>query len=161
MLSQETKKLAELVKEIKIAMLTTIDTDGELRSRPMATSEIKEEGVVYFFTQAQSHKTEELGKNHKVNVSYLDRDEQVYASISGHANVMRDQTKINELWTPFLKAWFPKGKDDPGINLVKVEISKAEYWDAPGNKMVQLIGMTKAAITGKPFDAGENKKINF
>lgn len=161
MLSQETKKLADLVKDIKIAMLTTVDIDGELRSRPMATSEIKEEGVVYFFTQAQSHKTEELGKNHKVNVSYIDRDDQVYVSLSGHANVIRDQKKIDDLWTPFLKAWFPKGKEDPGINLVKVEISKAEYWNAPGNKMVQMIGMAKAIMTGKPYDAGENKKVDF
>jgi len=161
MLTKETKKLAELVKDIRVAMLTTVDKEGEFRSRPMATSEIKEEGVIYFFTQAHTPKTEELDKNHKVNICFVDRDDQVYVSVSGQATVIRDQAKINELWTPFLKAWFPKGKEDQNINLLRVEISKAEYWDSPGNRMVQLLGMTKAAITGKPYDAGENEKINF
>ena len=41
------------------------------------------------------------------------------------------------------EAWFPKGKEDPDLNLLRVEISKAEYWDAPGKRMVHLIDRSK------------------
>lgn len=158
--NNELKKLAELVKDIKFAMLTTIDEDGELRSRPMATTEIKEGKEIYFFTEENSGKVNELDKNHKVNISYADKDDQVYVSVSGNATHIRDKNKIKELWRPALKAWFPKGTEDPNICLLKVDITKAEYWDTPGSKMIRLIGMTKAAITGEPYKPGENKKIN-
>src|SRR4051812_41623468 len=114
MLSDETQKLAEMVKDIKVAMLTTIDEKGELRSRPMIACEIKQEGFVYFFTEAPTPKTDELESNYRVNVSYLSKEDNVYVSISGHATVLRDQKKINELWTPVLKVYFPKGKEDLG-----------------------------------------------
>lgn len=161
MKNKDLEKMTELVKDIKIAMLTTIDSEGELRSRPMATTEIKEEGEIYFFTQDNSAKINELDHNGKVNISYVDRDDQVYVSVSGTASHVKDQQKINELWSPFLKAWFPKGKEDPNICLLKVHISKAEYWDTPGSKMVQLAGMAKATLTGEAYKPGENKKINL
>lgn len=161
MKNQDLEKMVDLIKDIRVAMLTTVDKEGELRSRPMATNEIKEEGVLYFFTEDSSAKIDELDINHKVNVSYSDRDDQVFVSVSGNASHIKDKNKISELWTPYLKAWFPKGKEDPNICLLKIDITKAEYWDAPGNRMVQLAGMAKAAIAGEQYKPGENKKINI
>ena len=67
---------------------------------------------------------------------------------------------IDELWTPVLKAWFPKGKDDPDVALLKVDVTKAEYWDAPSSTIVKLVGFTKAVLTGKQYHPGENEKLN-
>jgi general stress protein 26 len=161
MKNKDLEKMAELVKDIRVAMLVTMDEEGELRSRPMHTHEIQEEGVLYFFTEEDSPKIHELDSHKKVNISYMDRDDQIYVSVSGNAYHIKDKNKIYELWTPYLKAWFPKGKDDPKICLLRVEITKAEYWDAPGNKMVQLAGMAKAVISGEEYKPGENKKIHL
>lgn len=161
MKNKDFEKMVSLIKDIRVAMLTTMDENGELRSRPMATNSISEEGIVYFFTEANAPKIEELDTNNKVNISYIDRDEQVYVSISGYASQMKDKNKIAELWTPYMKAWFPKGKEDPNLCLLKVKISKAEYWDVPSNQMVQLSEMAKAVVEGKQYKAGENKKINL
>src|SRR5687768_11989264 len=63
--------LTELVKEIKFAMLTTTDTDGSLRSRPMATQTAEFDGqTLWFFTEANSPKSQEIANHHEVNVSY-------------------------------------------------------------------------------------------
>jgi general stress protein 26 len=159
--NKDLEKMADLIKDIKVAMLTTTDDEGELRSRPMHTQEIKEDGVLYFFTEEDSPKVHELDSHKKVNISYMDRDDQIYVSVSGNATHIKDKNKIYELWTPYLKAWFPKGKDDPNICLLRVEITKAEYWDTPGNRMVQLVGMAKAAVSGEQYKPGENKKIHM
>ena len=50
-------KLYELIKDVKIAMMTTVDTDGTLHSRPMHNKEADEHGDLWFFTQIQSPKT--------------------------------------------------------------------------------------------------------
>ena len=157
----DVEKLRELIKGIRIAMLTTVDQDGSLRSRPMATQQTEFDGDLWFFTPHSSAKVGEVGREHQVNVSYADPDDQRYVSVSGTASVVRDRAKAEELWNPFLKAWFPKGLDDPDLALFKVEVQKAEYWDAPSSTMVYLVGLAKAAVTGKRPDIGENEKLDL
>ncbi|MBB6610275.1 pyridoxamine 5'-phosphate oxidase family protein [Pontibacter sp. Tf4] len=155
------QKLIDKIKDIDTAMMTTADDDGSLRSRPMRNMQIKEDGVIWFFTGYESAKTHELQNDAHVNLSYARPDDQLYVSVSGRATISRDKAKIDELWNPAMKAWFPEGKDDPNIGLIKVTIDKAEYWDSPSSAMVHLYGVVKAAITGERADPGENKKINL
>lgn len=155
------EQLREKIKGIRIAMLTTIDDDGSLRSRPMATQETELDGDLWFFTPASSPKVGELDRDHRVNLSYADSDDQRYVSVSGTARLVRDRAKAKELWTPLLKAWFPEGLDDPELALLRVRVEKAEFWDSPSSKMVQLAGFLKAVATGKPYDPGENEKIEL
>lgn len=159
--NKEIDKLKELVKDIRIAMLTTIEEDGTLRSRPMSTNEFEGDSTLWFFTEGNSAKIHEIDHERKVNISYQDTSKEIYVSVSGDARIVQDRAKIKQLWNPLLKAWFPKGEDDPNIALLRVEISQAEYWDTPGNKMVQLFGFAKAVLTGEQYEPGENKKLNF
>ena len=154
------EKIRELTHGIDFCMLTTID-GGYLRSRPMSTQEFEFDGELWFFTSDDTHKISEIEKDSRVNVAYSKPDDNVYLSISGKAEVVKDQAKIDELWSPVLKAWFPKGKDDPSLCLLKIPVDQAEYWDAPSSKIVQLFGMVKAIATGTEADYGENKKINL
>lgn len=156
------QKLVDKIKDIDTAMMTTVDKDGSLRSRPMRTMQVKDEGVLWFFTGYDSAKSDEIVTNDAhVNVSYADPSDNLYVSVSGKAMLTKDKAKIEELWNPALKAWFPGGKEDPNVGLLKITIDKAEYWDAPNSVMVHLYGMAKAAITGEPARPGENKKINL
>ncbi|QMU28310.1 pyridoxamine 5'-phosphate oxidase family protein [Adhaeribacter radiodurans] len=159
--SQDLEKLIDLIKDIKTAMFTTAEVDGTLRSRPMRTQQVKPDGILWFFTGEDSAKTHEIQQDRHVNVSYMDDASNTYVSVSGRARTVKDKAKIDELWKEPLKAWFPEGKDDPNIALIKVTIDQAEYWDAPSSTLVHLYGMAKAAITGEPAHPGDNKKINL
>jgi general stress protein 26 len=142
------EQLREKIKGIRIAMLTTIDEDGSLHSRPMATQETEGDRDLWFFTAAGSPKVGEIERDQRVNLSYADPDDQRYVSVSGTARLVRDRAKAKELWNPLLKAWFPKGLDDPELALLRVQVEKAEFWDSPSSKMVQLAGFLKAVTTG-------------
>jgi general stress protein 26 len=157
----DAQKLWEKIKDVRIAMLTTREPDGMLRSRPMATQQTESDGELWFFTYDDSAKVEEIEKHRDVNVSYAAHDKSLYVSVSGKAQLTRDRAKAEELWNPFLKAWFPDGLEDPKLVLVKVAVEQAEFWDTPDNKVVQLVGFAKALVTGKPIDPGENKRIDF
>lgn len=159
--SENLQKLIDKVKDIDVAMMTTAEADGSLRSRPMRNMQIKDDGVIWFFTGYESGKSHELKNDSHVNLSYAKPGDNLYVSVSGRASLSRDRAKIDELWNPALKAWFPEGKDDPNIGLIKVTIDKAEYWDSPNSAVVHLYGVVKAAITGQPADPGDNKKINL
>lgn len=159
--SDSIKKLGELIADINIAMLTTIDEDGSLRSRPMGTQETEFDGHLWFFTSDRSAKVDEIGKRHQVNVSYAAPAANTFVSVSGEAEVVQDKAKIEELWSPALKAWFPDGPETPDIALLRVDVEKAEYWDAPNSKMVILAGFLKAVVTGQRYDPGENEKVKI
>jgi general stress protein 26 len=155
------EKLNDLIEAIDFAMLTTVDIDGVLRSRPMSTQEAEFDGTLWFFTSDNTHKIEEIERDKRVNASYAKPEDNVYVSVSGTASISRDRQKMEELWNPILKAWFPEGLDDPHICLLKVDVEQAEYWDSPSSTLVQIVGFVKALVTGQRADGGENEKINL
>lgn len=153
-------KLKELTEGIDFCMLTTID-NGHLRCRPMSTQEFGPDGEIWFFTSDQTHKIDEIAKDNRVNVAYSKPDDSTYVSISGTAEVSRDRTKMEELWNPILKAWFPEGLDDPTLVLLQITANQAEYWETTSGTLVQLFGFVKALATGTSAEWGENKKIDL
>lgn len=153
------EKVAELVGQTKFAMMTTLEEDGALHSRPMATMEMDAEGNLWFFTSAQSSKVEDAMKHRQVNFSYARTDKQDYLSICGTSTVVRDREKMKQLWTPWIKPWFPNGLDDPDLVLLCVRIRDAQYWDAPGNIVMRIAGLAKAIATGNHDGLGENRKV--
>lgn len=157
------EKLGKLITEVKIAMLTTEEPDGTLRSRPMATQKTEFDGKIWFFTRASSPKVDEVTRHRSVNVSYANPDSNTYVSVSGPAELVRDAVKNKELWNPILKAWFPKGLDDPDLALLRVDVEQAEFWDVTSSTMVQIAGFLKAMVSGKSYSpsGGEHEKINL
>jgi general stress protein 26 len=146
---QMVAKVAELIKDINIAMMTTEAEDGLLHSRPMATQKTEFDGTLWFFSGLRTGKVNEIDWNPEVNLSYAEPGKTRYVSVSGTAEVVDDRAKMAELWSDIYKAWFPQGLDDPDLCLMKVEVTFAEYWDVPSGKMVQAFGFLKALATGE------------
>ena len=160
--SESLEKLRELIKDIDFCMLTTIDEEGDPHSRPMSSNgDIDPNGDLWFFTNASSLKVNEVAHSPKVNVSFADPDKQRYVSVTGVAQLVRDREKIDELWRPQFKIWFPQGKDDPEVALLCVRLEKGEYWDSPGSTIGYAFSFVSSLITGKQPDLGENKKGEF
>jgi general stress protein 26 len=156
------QKLRELVKDIDFCMLTTVDENGDLHSRPMSSNgDIDPDGDIWFFTGISSLKVSEIEKTPRVNVSFADPENQHYVSITGAAQLVRDREKIAELWRPQFQMWFPEGKDDPEIALLKVSLEKAEFWDSPSSTIGYALDFVSTLVTGKQPDSGENQKLDF
>ncbi len=152
-------KLRELIKDIDFAMLTTVDTDGGLRSRPMSTQQTEFDGDLWFFTAIDTAKAHEVVRDNRVNVSYARPDDHIYVSVSGAGVLVNDRAKMEELWSPVYKAYFPDGLEDPNLRLLKVEVQKAEYWESHG-LIPTVIGFVKG-LAGQEADLGENEKLNL
>lgn len=151
-----------MIKEIDFCMLTTIDEQGDPHSRPMSSNgDIDPNGDLWFFTSASSLKVNEVASSPKVNVSFADPDNQRYVSVTGNAQLVRDREKIAELWRPEFKMWFPKGKEDPEVALLRVTLEKGEYWDSPSSTIGYALRFVSSLVTGKQPEFGENKKVDL
>ena len=93
-----TRKLWEMIKDIRIAMLASEDGDV-LRSRPMAACQNDFTGTLWFFTHAKSAKVQEIADDARVCVSYADADAQNYVSSSGRARLVHDREVIAAHWS--------------------------------------------------------------
>lgn len=158
---QSREKVWHLIKDIKVAMMVTMDSEGHHFARPMVAQEPDEHHDLWFFSSLDSPKIEEIKTNSEVLLSYADPGSNAYVSISGEASVVQDKSKIDELWSESLKAWWPKGKEDPNLTLICVTPKSAEYWDGPASTVVQAFGYLKARITGEPEKMGENRTVRL
>ncbi|WP_345225538.1 pyridoxamine 5'-phosphate oxidase family protein [Hymenobacter koreensis] len=160
--SHDVSKLVERIKDIKIAMMTTAESDGSLHSRPMYTHKPEADGTLWFFTEKDSPKIDEVQQDRHINLGYSKPDDNLYVSITGRATIVTDRAKIKDMWNEGLRTWFPKGSDDPNIALLRVDIDRGEYWDQPSNVLVHAFGYVKAVATGERYQptGDEHAKVN-
>ena len=155
-------KLYALIDDIRICMMTTVEEDGRLASRPMYALEADGAGDVWFFTRIESAKTTEISRDGHVNLAYSHPSKQHYISLSGRAEIVRDKGHINDKWSEPLRTWFPEGKDDPQLALIRVHPERGEFWDSPSSTVIHLYGYVKAAITGSPpHELSDNQKVDL
>lgn len=152
----ERTQLSTLIERFSAAMLTTHDDHGALVGRPMTPLEMDASGALWFFTDAHSEKAQHL---HSANLSFSDSDNATYVSISGHGELHFDRERIEALWTPFAKPWFPNGSKSENLALLKFIPATAEYWDAPNSKMVRMFAMAASIIASKPMMLGEHDSL--
>ena len=155
------ENFAKLVSEIRVGMLSTVCTDGSIRSRPMLTAATKFDGDLWFFSETADPKVAEINSNDKVNVSYASPDRRQYVSVCGTAEIVRDETKAEVLWETAFARWFPKGRTQTDLSLIKVSVTGAEYWDSSQNTMVQFGGLVKGIVTGHRPDPLEHERIDW
>ncbi|KPN21546.1 MULTISPECIES: pyridoxamine 5'-phosphate oxidase family protein [Arthrobacter] len=152
-------RVVKILEHAKIGNLTTQDLQGNLVSRPLELQETDSDGNLWFFTQDPSPKADEIRANPNVNVSVADK--KGYLSISGRAEISRDQEKIQELWSASASAWFEEGREDPSIALIKVNSDTAEYWVSDEPKIASIFKIGKSAVTGQTPDIGKNDVVDL
>jgi general stress protein 26 len=157
--SEAMAKIWDLIRDVKVAMLTTNGSQGELRSRPMASQESGFDGDLWFLSRQQSGKVDEIEHGSRVSLTYVNNDRHAYVALSGTADLTKNRERIQQLWKPIDAAWFPQGEDDPDIIAIKVTIEEAEYWEAPGNTLVRGYHLLKAIATHGKSQPGEHEKI--
>ncbi|WP_125132266.1 pyridoxamine 5'-phosphate oxidase family protein [Microbacterium sp. 10M-3C3] len=156
--ADELRKLAELLRKFRFAMLTTRSHGGELRAHPLTVQETEFDGDLWFVIGRHASAVEDVARDAAVGVSFSSSD--AWLSITGTAQLVDDTAKLRELWGPGLEAWFPNGPEDPEVALLKVDASGAEYWDSPGGRIASAIAFVKHKVTGERYE-GDNDKIDL
>ncbi len=164
------KKLEDLyalIEGMEIAMFTTRRADGQLVSRPMATQTQAEGSDLWFVTDIESDKLDELEHDPHVNLAYYRDRTREWVSVSGTATVTQDRRAIHELYRPDWKAWFGDqggardgGPDDPRLALILVDVQLATYLKVDKPQPVVLFEVLKGMMTGTPPDVGEERHVS-
>lgn len=131
------KHLYDLLKGFSTAMLATKGADGVYHARPMGIAQLKPDAEAYFATDKRSGKVAEIEADPNVLVSFQSSSD--YASICGVASIVEDRALIEQLWSEAWKVWFPAGKSDPNLVLIRVDTKVGEYWDSSGSEGIRYM----------------------
>lgn len=153
-------KLKEIAEAIRTCMFCTKLSAIPFNARPMSVSKVDDDGKFWFISSAESNKNMEIHQNDNVQLIFSDPSGSRFMNVYGEADIFTDQKSIDESWTPLAKAWFKEGKESKDITVIKVHPSHAHYWDTKDSKMVTLLKIAVAAISGKPFDDGVEGVLN-
>ncbi len=149
-----------LINEIPVAMVVTHDgRGGNMRARPMAMRPAELEGAIYFLTDVDAGKSEEVRRNDTICLALADTKNQKYLSITGYGEIIDDQERIKEFWSVYDKAFWPD-KSDPRIRLLRVTPESAEFWEGSG-AVVTAVKLVAASVSGERVTLGKNEKVGF
>ena len=160
---EDMDKVQQIIKDVKFTMMSTVNKKGDLHAWPMTTNETslgaKE---IWFVGNKTSDVVKDIKDNNNVGLTYATQDAKNYVSISGNAELVDDQAKIEELWSVVDNAFFEHGKEDPNVQLIKVVPHGIECWIS-GSSTINMFKMAAAALQdGKTAeDIGETFKISL
>ncbi|KAI1817536.1 putative BLI-3 blue-light-inducible Bli-3 protein [Poronia punctata] len=161
--------LTKFVDSQKFGMMTTRDKvqAGKLVSRCMAVAAKEKDGMDYlFFTNTESHKTDELKSDPHVNISFLDSSGQ-WASVSGEADIEADRSIVKKYYSADLKAWMGDLGDgvhdgsekDPRIGVIRVKIDSATFALTDLTILGRLAEVAKGVVTGEAAHVNKIREI--
>ena len=154
------EKLGDLIDGVEVAMLTTHAADGSMVSRPLQTLKFDGGGELVFFTSISSRKIGELTENHDVNLAYSNPSKQIYVSVRGTARIDRDRATIDALWSPVQNVFFPQGKEDPDLVVLRVRVRDAAYWESAGNFIARALDFAQGMLSREPRDLGKSGTLS-
>jgi len=159
-------ELYDLIEGIETAMFTTRGPTGQLVSRPMATQDRIEATDLWFVTNIETHKLDDLTLDPHVNCSYYNNRTHEWVSVAGVAHVSKNRNKVRQLYKENWKVWFDDeggerdgGPNDPRIALIMVEAELATYMKVNKSRPIILFDMLKAKVTGSTQRLGDIREI--
>jgi general stress protein 26 len=155
------KKLQLLVQDVNTCMFISSGKSAKHSTRPMAVVDIDAQGNLWFFTSKDSNKVKDIENDQQVQLVFASPAKSIFIDVHGRASVETDRNYIEEKWTPLVKAWFPEGKDDPSLCLIKVKADEAHYWSVEGSKVGAMVKIALSAVSGKKLEEGVHGQLHF
>jgi general stress protein 26 len=151
----------DLLKNFDVAMLVTHQAQA-MHARPMAIARLDKDMDVYLLTDAGSVKVHEIDKNPHALLTFQSSGQ--FASVKGEVVVTHDKALLETMWKEAWKVWFPLGKTDPNIAILKFTAHEGEFWNNAGMQGLKYAyGAVKAYIAGERpnTDSAQHNKITL
>ena len=166
-LEKKLDDLYALIDGIETAMMTTRRPDGHLVTRPMQVQRRTAGTDLWFVTNVESEKLEELATDPHVNLGFYKDRTREWVSVSGTAVITKDKRLIHDLYQPDWRAWFGDeggardgGPDDPRLALILVEAHSVHYSKSNRPMPLVLFEVAKGIVTGQPPKVADERSLS-
>ena len=151
------EKLWKAIDHHKTGMLGL--SDARQHFQPMTAFAEPETQTVWFFTPRDSDLVEAASTG--ADAMFHFQSHEVYACMDGRLSVDTDPARVDKFWNPSVAAWYPGGKDDANLTLLRFNPSEAAVWLVEGGLVKYLLEVAKANASNTIPDVGERQDVNF
>lgn len=120
-----------------------LQLDSDPHSAVPMTAQLDEDAdsAIWFFT-ARDHP---LASGGPATATFSAKDNKLFARFTGNLTVEASRSRLDRQWSKAVEAWFPGGRDDPELLMLRLDLGQAEIWNAD-------LGVIGAARTLLGFD---------
>ena len=156
MMADQTELKRDLWKRMSQSPFVMLGlTGGGQHSEPL-TAQLDPEQVdtLWFFVGRDNR----LARGGAAMAQYVSKGHDYFACLSGEARLDDDPAMIDKLGSRHVEAWFPGGKSDPNLALLRFDIDSAELWETD----MSITGKLKMLFGGKiePSEEGSHAKVD-
>jgi general stress protein 26 len=132
---------------------------------PMTAFTEREDGQIWFFTYNDTELARGVsggdGEGAEAMFVIQSKDQDLQACVGGRLIEDRDQDRIEAYWNPMVAAWYPEGKDDPRLTLLRFDCRDAQVWLTEAGPIKYAWEVAKANMTGHRPDLGEQARLDL
>lgn len=152
------EQLLEHLKGARCVMLGTPHADAHMQ--PMSPQVCMDDKAIFFYSDNTSHLGRAvLEKPGFVHMCLVEKDYQ--ACVKGYLITHKDRDTIDKFWNPVVSAWYPDGKTDPKLMMLKFVPHDASIWASDKNILSFAYEIAKANVNEAMPDLGEQKDIKL
>lgn len=128
--------------------------------QPMTAFVEKDTGTLWFFTKTDTDLAQAVASG-MGDAAFIFLDRKLQACVDGRISLAHDKARIDRYWNAHVAAWYPEGKDDPTLTLLRLDVSEAAVWITEGGLLKYAFEVAKANASKTTPDVGERRDLNF
>lgn len=145
----------------RTVMLGLVGDAPQQHFQPMTAFAERETGDIWFFTRADTDLARAVGDGGEAMMILQTKDHELQACVGGRLTRQADRARIEKYWGPVVAAWYPEGKDDPKLTMLKLDARDAAVWLSEAGPLKFAYEIAKANMTGRTPDVGERASVNL
>lgn len=155
------KRLWHEIDRAHIGMLGIVDGEPQ-HLQPMTAFPVPEEGEIWFFTRAETDLARDVSRGaRRAMFVVMASDKEAQACVGGELTVEMDRAKIDRWWSPMVAAWYPDGKDDPDLRLIRMKCHDARVWISDAGPVKYVWEVTRANLGHTMPNLGGRSDVSF
>lgn len=126
-------------------VMMALEGKDDGHSQPMTLFMEDKSGPAYIFTNRDNRLVSEIDGRPRAVAHFISKGQNFFACIHGQLSLHNDPAVIDKFWSPMVATWYPGGRNDPNLVLVRFDPDQAELW----NSDMSLLGKVKMMVGAK------------
>jgi general stress protein 26 len=152
------RRLWREIERHQIGMLGLTGSDAA-HFQPMTAFAEPADDLIWFYTRNDTDLAKQVAAGRRGAFVFQSRE--LYACIEGELVADHDDGRIQKYWNSVVAAWYPEGRDDARLTLLRLDCASAQVWLSEGGPLRFAWEIVKANAARHEPHVGRRADINF
>ena len=154
-------RLWDEIKKVRYGMLGLVGAKSGGHFQPMTAFCEPQTGDLWFFTRTSTDLARAVEGGADAMFIVQAKDQAFQACVGGRIQLSHDASRIDKYWNAVVAAWFPDGRDDPQLTLLRLQAADAQVWLSESSPIKFFWEIGKANLNKSEPDVGQVLSVDL